>query len=174
VEHWCRGADQIRFSAVYSRTYVYSRTTTQIQLVRFTIHSGVCTFNPIGASPSLTGVLSRSAACRITVIFLRAPGSPSSSSLRHSRDVTSSAAISGSCGIFRRGYGTPLPNPTCGSRVPNERIHCPTPARETRTSQDPPSWSVAGDLSDLIAGMENTEGVNHRDCLTQCSVDAKR
>ncbi len=97
-----------------------------------------CLSRIIGASPSLTGVSERTAAC---LIALRIDSEPLAWSFFPpvGRTIVVKAAISGAWGIVQGGNGSPRPNATTGSSVPNERIHCPTAARETRTSQEPPS-----------------------------------
>lgn len=96
-----------------------------------------CLLRIIGASPSLTGVSDRIAECLIapTIDFdCLSPSSPP-----QDRTEVDNAAISGAWGNVRGGKESASPKATEGLSLPKERIHSPTAAKETRTSQDPPS-----------------------------------
>lgn len=147
----CRSSDHI---SPYG-THRFDEPSSQI-------HTGLSTSSRIGApqspssipsTPSLTGVTPRTAACFSVVIFFLSfepvPMQPSPSSrpglgwsLPHLSDQTTlDFAISSLKGQALFGNGCVwCPKACSGSKRPRDRIHLPTPARETRTSCDPPTY----------------------------------
>ena len=99
-------------------------------------------FKDTGEPVSIAGVFDSFAAWLMQVIVLDPVSSDVSPVTRV--HVMLSCRNSSRGGTLGDGRGWPSPNATAGSRRPNERIHLPTAAKETRTSHEPPSYSDNG------------------------------